>query len=293
MTRAATLIALVLAVLACPTSLAAAEPDPKPLPRPITLRPDTGYWSVEPARWFVAARPELGAVYVKPAVSAGYGIPHWIWAGVDANSITTLELFQVGGGVRIATPIFGLSYMVRDTWSFNKPFLPPAPSYTHLSVFGAPGPHAHYGAGEAEAVAILPLPHSAIAVSFIAVQVFGAPRGSSLYEENYRLVVRSPVFFVLRVAFIARVLSETALKVGVLSEYLFHTGREQPVWRIGPIALLQITDHLSLAAGVTLAVSSPDQLGLTLGAFGVAGVRYQWASGERRPELPWQGTLIP
>jgi hypothetical protein len=272
---------------------AAAEPGVTSPPPPITLRPGNGYWSVEPARWFVAARPEAGFFYLKPALQAGYGIPHWMWVGVDVNSITTLELFQVGAGVRAATPLFDLSYMVRDTWSFNKAFLAPAASYSHFSVFDMPGPNAHYTAAEGEALAILPLPYSAIAVDFVSVQTFGVPRGMSLYEENYRVIVRSPVFFMLRVALLARMLSETALKIGVLSEYAFHTGRERGVLRLGPLGILQITDHLSFAAGVTLTVSSPDRLGIPLGAYGVAGFRYQWASGERRPELPWRGVMVP
>ena len=55
---------------------------------------------------------------------------------------------------------------------------------------------------------------------------------------------------------------------------------------------LQLTDHLQLNAAVTLKLSSPDAMGLALGAFGTAGLRYQWATQERRPELPWQGNLI-
>jgi hypothetical protein len=289
MTRAVAWLIVLMGV----SSRVVAEPGVTPVPPPITLRPGNGYWSVEPARWFVAARPEVGIVYFKPALAAGYGIPHWMWVGVDVNSITTLELFQVGAGVRAATPIFDLSYMVRDTCSFNKAFLAPATSYSHVSVYDMPGPNAHYTAAEGEAVAILPLPYSAIAVDFVSIQTFGVPRGMSLYEENYRVIVRSPVFFMLRVALLARVLSETALKVGVLSEYAFHTGREQGVLRIGPFGLLQLTDHLSFAAGATLTVSSPDRLGIPLGAYGVAGFRYQWASGERRPELPWRGVMVP
>jgi len=42
-----------------------------------------------------------------------------------------------------------------------------------------------------------------------------------------------------------------------------------------------------------MAVYSPDDLGLALGAYGVAGLRYQWATGERAPKAPWAGHFIP
>jgi hypothetical protein len=86
---------------------------------------------------------------------------------------------------------------------------------------------------------------------------------------------------------------EDALKVGVLSEFLVGTGRGKSVTRIGPLVALQLTDHLEAFGLVTFAVSSPDQLGLTLGAYGMASVRYRWASGERAPKLPWAEPLIP
>jgi hypothetical protein len=44
---------------------------------------------------------------------------------------------------------------------------------------------------------------------------------------------------------------------------------------------------------LTLAAYSPDDLGLALGAYGVAGLRYQWATGESAPKAPWAGPFIP
>jgi hypothetical protein len=97
----------------------------------------------------------------------------------------------------------------------------------------------------------------------------------------------------LRVAAVARFLNEQSLKVGVLSEYVFGTGRGKVVVRLGPAGSLQLTDHIEINATLTLAVSGPDHLGLVLGAYGVAGIRYRWATGERQPKLPWSGAVIP
>ena len=62
---------------------------------------------------------------------------------------------------------------------------------------------------------------------------------------------------------------------------------------MGPAAALQLTNHLEALCTLSVAVSSPDSLGLALGAYGLAGVRYRWATGEPQPKLPWQGPWIP
>jgi len=79
----------------------------------------------------------------------------------------------------------------------------------------------------------------------------------------------------------------------VLSEYVFSTGRGEAVVRLGPAGSLTLTDHIELNLALTFAVSSPDRLGAILGAYGVAGIRYKWATGEREPKLPWSARSFP
>lgn len=256
-------------------------------------RPENGYWSEGTPRFFFTQRSELGAPYLKPYVSVGYGLPHWIWAGLDANAITTLEFLQTYVGVRAATPVLDFAFGARHTWSYNKPFLAPSDRFTSASVLDAGGDKAQYWAWEAEVVGILPLPHAALLADFIAVGAWDVPRGRYFYDESYRAVVKDPTFFILRVAAVARFMNENAFKVGVLTETVFGTGRGQPIVRVGPALSIQLTDHLELNAAVTVAVSSPDDLGLVLGAYGVGGLRYRWSTGERRPAWPWNEKLIP
>jgi hypothetical protein len=265
-----------------------AEPEPGS-----SARPENGYWSVGKPRWFFSAKPEAGIVFVKPYVSLGYGIPHWIWAGLDVNTIVTTEMFQAYAGIRAASPIFDLAFGFRDTWSFSKHFVEPAARYSRYSVFEGPGAIARYWAWEAEAVAVAPLPHSALLADLIMVGLLDVPKGQAVYDESYRGIVTDSMYFTLRVAAVARLLRENALKIGVLSEFLFGTGRDQGVVRIGPAGSMQLTDHLDINAVGTLTVSSPDSLGLKLGAYAMAGVRYRWATGEDRPAFPWAEPVIP
>jgi hypothetical protein len=259
----------------------------------VAIRPPNGYWSQGTPRWFVSTKSDLGTPYVKPYFSFGYGLPHWIWAGADVNAITTLEFTQVYAGVRASSPILDLAFGVRDTSSFGKPLLVPAASFRRDDVLDAAGVKARYWAWEAEVVAVAPLPSSALLVDFIAVRTLDVPEGNYLYEESYRAVVATPFFAVMRVAAVARLLREDALKVGVLSEVVFLSGREKEVIRVGPAGALRLTDHLEALGTLTVAVSSPDTLGLALGAYGVAGLRYCWATGEPDPKAPWRGPFIP
>jgi hypothetical protein len=259
----------------------------------VPVPPSYGYWSQGTPRWFVSSKSDLGTPYLKPYFSVGYGLPHWIWAGVDVNAITTLEFTQAYVGARASSPILDFAFGVRDTASFGKPFLAPASTFETADVLDASGSKARYWAWEAEVVAVAPLPSSALLIDLIGVRTLDVPAGSYLYEESYRAVVAKPLFGVLRVAAVARLLREDALKVGILSEMVFSTGRDKNVVRIGPAGALTLTDHLEALGTLTLAASSPDTLGLALGAYGVAGLRYRWATGESDPKAPWRGSFIP
>lgn len=258
-------------------------------------RPENGYWSVGRPRWFLAARPELGTPYAKPYISLGYGMPHWLWLGVDVNAIVTLEMAQAYAGVRAASPILDLAFGIRDTWSFDKNFMLPVPGqrYTRGDVLDGPGDRARYWAWEAEAVGVIPLPYAGLVANVIVVRTLDVPEDRYVYDESYRAIVAKPLFVTLRFAAVARFLNEYAVRVGVLTEHVFETGRPEPIWRVGPIASVMITDHLEAMAGVTMAVASPDDLGLALSTYGIAGVRWRWATGEAKPEAPWEGRFIP
>jgi hypothetical protein len=269
-----------------------AVPSEKGSAEPRASRPKYGYWSVGEPRFFVSTKSDVGTIYTKPYFSAGYGLPHWIWTGIDVNAITTTEFGQVYVGARGATPLFDLAFGFRDTYAYWKPFLEPRASFVADDLDVA-GPNARYWAWEGEAVATIPLPHSALVLDYIAVGMLDKPPGRYVYDESYRAIVASNFFQVFRLAAVARLLREDALKVGVLGELVTTTGRGKPVFRLGPAGALQLTDHLELLGTLTLCVSSPDSLGLKLGAYGVAGFRYRWATGEASPMAPWRGDLIP
>jgi hypothetical protein len=255
-------------------------------------RPANGYWSVGRPRWFLSTKTDIGAIYAKPYFSFGYGLPHWIWVGADLNAITTLEFAQVYGGARASTPILDVAFGVRDTYSYRRPFLAPRSKFV-AGDLDVPGKNARYWAWEAEGVGIVPLPHSAVLVNYIAVGTLDVPNDRYVYDESYRAIVAPSFFQVFRAAVVLRLLREDALRLGVLSELVTSTGRSRSVFRMGPAGALQVTDHVELLGTLSVALASPDRLGVALGAYGVAGVRYRWATGERAPKWPWLGLRVP
>jgi hypothetical protein len=257
------------------------------------LRPKYGYFSSGGPRWFVSTKSDLGTPYLKPYFSVGYGLPHWLWAGVDVNAILTTEIAQFYTGVRAAAPVLDIAFGVRDTWSFEKRFLAPRASYTRSAVYDRTRPRSRYWAWELEVVGAVPLPYSALVADFVLVRTLDVPRDQFVYDESYRAIVADTTFAVIRLAAVARVLEEGSLKIGPLVEHVFETGRAFGVVRLGPAFSLQLTDHLEAAAGFTIPLSSPDRLGLMLGSYGTACLRYRWATGESKPEWPWEGKFIP
>lgn len=255
-------------------------------------RPVNGYWSVGVPRWFVSSKTDLGAIYAKPYFSVGYGLPHWIWVGADLNAITTTEFTQVYGGVRASSPILDFAFGARDTYSYSKTFLEPRATFVADDVYGS-GKNARYWAWEAEGVGIVPLPHSAILFNYIAVGTIDVPENRYVYDESYRVIVAPSFFQVFRTAVVLRLLREDTLRIGVLAELITSTGRSSNVFRMGPAGALQLTDHLEMLGTLSVALSSPDRLGIALGAYGVAGFRYRWATGESAPKWPWKGPMVP
>jgi hypothetical protein len=165
-------------------------------------------------------------------------------------------------------------------------------SFTADDVVNRSMPKAHFWAWEAEFTGIVPLPYSALVADLILVRNLELPEGRYFYSESYRAVIAQPFFVTLRMAAVLRLLKAEALKVGILTEYLFETGREAPVLRVGPVAVVQLTDYLEAQGALTMAVKSPDNLGLALGSYGVLGLRYRWATGTDHPRAPWRGSLI-
>lgn len=255
----------------------APPPQDAPSERPPGL---DGHWSHGEPRPFVSGRVDAGVPYVKPQVAVGYGKPHDTFVAVEAFGITTNTFGAGYVGARFELPFLWVTAGGRYTSSYVRSFLDPRASFTAADVEARNGKDARYWAFDVDVGGYLPAPRGAIIWNALATGVAGAP-GAFLFEESARAVIAAPWVFTGRLGYVALVGPKGVGKVGVLGELIHVPGRDAQIGRVGPIVSVKLTDHLDALAALTLVVSSPDRLGPTLGAWGVGGLRWSWATGDR------------
>ncbi|MDB4993061.1 MAG: hypothetical protein JWM74_493 [Myxococcaceae bacterium] len=244
------------------------------------------YWADTKPRWFVSGYLEGGA-YLKPQLQAGYGQPHWIWVGVDAYPVVTFAFAGAYAGFRFSLPIFDMKIGARNSLSFDRSYLTRKPTYEANDV-----DHVHdhgqvrYTTIEGNISGVVPLPHSYLVASVDAYYLPDVPNGLDMYEESLRVVARAPWVIGNRVAYAVKLGKNGFIKAGVLGELVLVPKREAVTWRVGPAAIVNITDHLDGLIALSLPVSSTDHLGIFEGSFGVLGVSYAWATGDEHPRFP-------
>jgi hypothetical protein len=243
-------------------------------------------WDDGEPRPFVGGYVDAGAVFARPAMQLGYGRPHWQWFGVEAYALTTNSFFAAYAGTRASLPFVDFTMGVRDTWSYVRPFVPARGAYDASDVDRADDRKARYLTLDYELSGVVPLPGGYLIWGFVASRVLDAPAGMDVFEEGLRVVLRPPFVADFRGGYVAALGHEETVKVGVLSETLVIPARRATVVRLGPVAAVTLTAHTEALFVLTAVLHSPDTLGLFDGAYGFAGVRYRWATGEKAPHFP-------
>jgi hypothetical protein len=107
-----------------------------------------------------------------------------------------------------------------------------------------------------------------------------------VFDESLRGIVKPPYIWALRLAYLAGLGKNDVVKVGVLAELVGLPGRDQLVFRSGPVLSVTITDHTDAIGVFSPVFVSPDSLGLSHGTFGQLGFRYRWATGDSGAQFP-------
>lgn len=243
-------------------------------------------WDHGSARAFVAGRIDAGIVFARPAFMLGYGRPHWEWFGVEAYALTTNSFGAVYAGTRASLPFLDFTIGVRDTLSYRRSFLPQRASYVADDVDAAHGPRARYLSLDVELTGVVPLLGGYVLWGFVSTTILDAPKDVLVFDESLRVVMRQPAAIDFRFGYIHAIGREGPLKLGVLSETIALPHRDGPVERIGPLGTLSLTDHTEVVAVFTVAVWSPDALGILHSPYGFLGLRYRWATGDQQPSFP-------
>ncbi len=243
------------------------------LATPLAARADGGA-----ARPFVSSTIDVGYLYLRPRVSAGYGVPFRLWAGADLNPIAQGTGLGAYAGVRLQIPWFDLRVGARGFYSFQHTFLPAQAHYNSADLQIQTGPEARYVTLEAELSGGIPAGPGTLLLVLTASAVYGVPAGRFVYEETLRVITDPPWIGRARTGYALALGSEGAAHVGLVAEVLALPRRDDLVFRAGAVASFTIDEHLEALALLVIPVAGPDSIGISGGDYGELGLRYRWAT---------------
>jgi len=238
------------------------------------------YWALGVSRFFVSSTVDAGYLYFRPQLAIGYGRPHISWVGAEIYPSVSNGNVAEYAGLRAALPYVDVRLGARYLFTFGRHFLQPRASYTRDDIDARTGPPTRYLALNAEVTFSMPLPVGSLFGIVGATGNFGVPKGLYVFDETYRTVMKPPFIARGRLGYAGTI---GDLTLGGFGEVIENAARDQTVFRIGPTAGLQISDHLDLFATFAFVVEGLDRAGLAGGDLGTLGVRYRWASGEAVP----------
>jgi hypothetical protein len=236
-------------------------------------------WGTLPARGFLATTVDVGFVYVRPRLSIGYGRPFTQWVGVDVNPIAQTSGLGAYGGARIEIPHFDFRIGSRYFSAFTRTYLADKPSYSRLDIENDTGAKARVLTLEAEFDSNLRVGPGLFLLRGSASYLTGVPAGQSVYEETLHIIVKPPLVWRARLAYVFTFGSHDQHSIGPAIDVLDVPRRDDSLTiRVGPIVRLALSRRVDVRGSFIATILSPDRIGLVGGDFTELGVRYRWAS---------------
>jgi len=263
---------------AAPDPHAELAPDPEPA-APLAAPAAELPWSQQPARWFVSSEIDTGFLYLRPRFSTGYGRPHAVWAGLDANPIVSSEGIAGYAGLRVDLPFVNLRLGGRYWRTFRRSFLVPQASYTVEDIELRDGPPSRFLTWEAELSTSVTLGRGALLFEGALSYVTGVPDGYYVYEETLRVVAEPPWVWRTRMGYMVALDADRTIALGPVLELVGIPKRYEVVYRAGALARVFISPALEARGTFVPAVVTRDPLGARGGDAFLLGIRYRWASG--------------
>lgn len=283
-------VALVVAALSARNAYA----QPLGLPGPTTnpteppregLNMKLPYWALGQPRPFLAAIFDVGGIFLKSELQAGYGKPHYTWLGATASSKMTLGGVTLSAGVKGQWKSVDLSVSARSFTSTDQHLLRRADIYYESDPTIIDTPKSVYQALDADLAVTSEVPGGTLAIEARGLALFGVQDGYDVFEDNLRAVVRPPFVWQTKLSYLAWP-TWRAFAVGGSVELIGVPGRDVLVFRTGPVISLSLTDHLQAIGAAAFALFYHDELGLSGSDLGQIALRYRWASGEPYPDFP-------
>ena len=246
-----------------------AKLDPAPIPQPY-------YWGQ--SRFFVAGELDLGFLYFRPRLSAGYGQPYRQWVGIDANPIVSIDGPGVYSGLRFKVPFGDLRVGGRFRTTFERSFLVPQERYEIDDIESREGPLSRYLSWESQLTTKIPAGPGAILIELTGTAVTLVDDGYYVFEETVRAVVDPPWVWRARLGYGLRFV-DGRFGFAPVAEFLHIPGRETYMVRGGVLVRFRISDTVELRATSVPTLVSRDKLGAEGADTFLAGLRWRWATG--------------
>jgi hypothetical protein len=259
-------------LLAAPAALGQG---PAPAPGPAADRPAA--WSEGPARPFLSVLGEVGTTQ-HLRVAAGWGQPHWMWAGLLADAWLS-ESFGIGTlGARLELRAVNLEAHWRVSRYWSR--VPMAPAARHDEVARDGGSTTH--AWDLDLWGGLPAPGGYLLWEGQASRLLGVSRQVHVFDEVVHGIVRAPWNGLVSLAWVADLLGGD-LQLGAGGDLAFLGRGGARRWRVGPQGSWSLSRRWTLRGQLLVPVAGPDHLPLWPSLGG--GLVIQWceATGPGRP----------
>jgi hypothetical protein len=244
------------------------------------------YWSAGEPRPFLAGIFESGGISLRTELDAGWGRPHYAWAGGELTTQLSLRGVTIFSGLRGVLPFGSLRAGARYFLATQQRFLPPNNQLTRPELEIDEGQRTRYLSLDGELQFEIPLPVGTLGGLVSAHGMLGVPDPFFVYEEALRAVVDPPFVARGRVQYLAGIGDPPTFRLGGIVDTIVNPSREAVWVRTGPAIAISLTHHLEAVGVAALTLLSPDEIGLAGADLGQIGLRYRWATGDLWPEFP-------
>jgi len=238
-------------------------------------------WEEGEPRPFVAGLAEAG-LHGRLAAQAGWGKPHWAWAGLQGAALVTPYTAGGEAALRAVLPFLELQVALRRTRSFSRPLLAPRASHDEAELEGG---HARLTVLDAGLSGVVPVPGGLAAWELEWLRPLDLPRGNHAFEETWQIAIAPSGAGAVRGGWLVGLLQDR-VRLGPYGEAVRLFGRDATVWRAGGALVWTIGPHLSLLAYGLFPVHGPDTFGTFTATSGTLALRYAFASGDPAPGFP-------